>query len=368
MKVLRPVAAVVAAAFVGVALSGSAVAQNTTLTIEGVTAADNSATVNAIAGTAMSVSIQNPALGNRPYGLFAATANNAAASGWFLDTNGGTLKKPFPVVTGVATAVVEADYPPLDISPDRSANPRIKLPATGVANLSLGVPAGFTGTVYVQAVVLEASGLSTDFSNAIAVTFTNPAGAARMVVSRGAASVDAAAFGILQFSGGSPAGATFTPDPVFTNVKVDAISMLDINEFSQQFAGATADKPRAVDWHDATFGPALNNENHEYPRIVLPATPGGAPRRLLMRCFNNGVNQAFFMVVNCGDNPNTPGVDLYAIPGTTKIDSLAPTTNSWKAGTLLSPDGTIAAAIYDDSSAAVDPQRSEEHTAELQSQ
>lgn len=356
MKVLRPVASVVAATLFGVALSGSAFAQNTTLTIDGATAADNSASVNVAAGTVMTVTISNASLANRPYGLFAATANNAAGTGWFLDTNGGTLKKPFPVVTGVATSIVEADYPPLDLSPDRSANPRIKLSATGVASLSFRVPTGFTGTVYFQSAVLESSGTSTDFSNAITVTFAAAGTAARMVVSRGAANVDAATFGILQFSGGSPAGATFTPDPVFTNVKVDGISMLDINEWASHVSGVTLDKPRAVDWHDATFGPALNNENHEYPRIVLPATTGGAPSRLLMRCFNNALNQAFFMIVNRGDNPNTPGVDLFAVPGLTKTDSITPTLNSWKGGLLLSPDGTVAAAIYDDSSGAIDPQ------------
>lgn len=353
MKPFRAVMAIV----VGLGLADAARAQNTSLTIDGTTSTDNTGAVTVKAGTTMSVTIDNATLANRPYGLFGATANTGANTGWFLTTNGGTSKKPFPLLTGVATSVVEADYPPLDISPDRSANPRIKLNGSGSVTLNFRVPAGASGTLILQAAVLESSGTSTDFSNAITVTFAAPGNAAKMIVSRaaGTGNADAVAFGVLQFSGGAPSGATFTANATFPNVKVDGISIADINEWCTHQSGTTVDRAREVDFVDGTFGPTLNNDNHEYPRINLPATTGGAPARVLMRCYDNVSLEGFFMVVNRGSNPNTVGQDMFAVPGTRFKDSLNTALNSWKGGILVSPDGTRAAAIYDDSSTLIGP-------------
>ena len=352
MKPLRAVLATTAS----LALAAGAMAQTTTLTVNGVTAPDNTGAVTVPASTTMSVTITNATFPNRTYGLFGATANTGVNPGWFLATNGGTGKKPFPLLTGVATAIVEADYPPLDISPDRSSNPRIKLDGSGSVTLNFLVPNNASGSMILQAAVLETSGTSTDFSNAITVTFAAPGNAARMVVSRAASAgtVDTVAFGVLAFSGGSPADATFTPDTTFTNIKVDGISLADINEWTTHQSGTAADKAREVDYVDATFGPALNNDNHEYPRINLPPAAGGVPKRVLMRCYDNGTLEGFFMVVNRGDNPNVAG-DVFAIPGTRFKDSVNTALNSWKGGILVSPDGTRVAAIYDDSSAGINP-------------
>ena len=352
---LKPFCAL-ATLVMGAALSSAALGQTTTLTVNGVTASDNSGTVTVKAGTTLSVTITNAAMVNRPYGLFGATANTGAGTGWYLATNTvpNPDKNPFPMLTGVATSVVEADYPPLDITPDRSANPRIKLGGSGSVTLTFKVPVGSTGTQFLQAAVLESSGTSTDFSNAIAVTYAAPGNAARMIVSRSTTSVDAAAFGVLQFSGGSPTGATFTADSTFTNIKVENIALADINEWATHQLGNVADKAREVDFFDATFGPTLNNDNHEYPRLNLPAA-GAVSARVLMRCFDNVTQEAFFLVVNQGDNPNKVGIDLFAVPGTRFKDSVTPTANSWKGGILVSPDGTRAAAIYDDSSGSINP-------------
>ncbi|MBL8841223.1 MAG: hypothetical protein JNL90_06790 [Planctomycetes bacterium] len=338
---------------IAVALPGAAFGQNSTLTINGTTASDNSSTVDVPAGTTMTVTIANATLAGRPYGLFAATANNAAGTGWFLDENGGTSKKPFPVVTGVATSIVEADYPPLDVSPDRSANPRMRLDITGNVTLNLKVPSTASGTIYLQAVALESSGTSTDFSNAIEVNFVAPGTAARAVVSQSATSANAVQFGVLEFTGGDVNGATFSAVSGLSNIIPDGISMADINEWATHQTGTTADKAREVDWRSATFGPALNNDHHDYPRIQLPAAAGGVPARQLLRCFDNVTGEGFFLVVNQGANPNTPGTDVFAIAGTRKQDVSATTTNQWKGSILVSPDGTVAAGIYDDT--ASDP-------------
>jgi hypothetical protein len=345
-------------AVAGLAMAGAAAAQTTSLTVNGVTSSGNTGAVTVPDGTTFSVTISNATLPNRTYGLFGATANTGVDPGWFLATNTvpNPDKLPFPLLTGVATSVVEADYPPLDIFPDRSSNPRIKLNGSGSVTLNFRVPTGATGTLILQAAVLESSGTSTDFSNAITVTFAAPGNASRMVVSRAAAagSVDAVAFGVLQFSGGSPAGATFTADSTLTNIKVDGISLADINEWATHQQGTALDKAREVDYVDATFGPALNNDNHEYPRVNLPPVAGGVPARVLMRCYDNVSLEGFFMVVNRGDNPNVAG-DVFAIPGTRFKDTVNTALNSWKGGILVSPDGTRAAAIYDDSSAAINP-------------
>ncbi len=349
---MKPLCAV-AAAFACVALPGAAVAQNSTLTINGTTASDNSSTLDVPSGTTMSVTISNPSLAGRPYGLFAATANNAAGTGWFLDENSGTNKKPFPLVTGVATSIVEADYPPLDISPDRSPNPRLRLDVSGNVTLNFRIPSALTGTIYLQAVALESSGTSTDFTNAVEVNFVAPGAAARAVVSQSAVGVNAVQFGVLQFSGGNPNGATFTAVSGLSNIIPDGISMADINEWATHQSGTAADKPREVDFRDATFGPALNNDNNEYPRILLPAASGGVPQRELLRCFDNVTGEGFFLVINKGANPNTPGVDVFAVTGSRKKDLSAATTNQWKGSILVSPDGIVAAGIYDDT--ASDP-------------
>ena len=348
---MKPLCAV-AAAFACVALPGAAFAQNTTLTINGATNSDNSSTVDVPAATTMTVTIANSALAGRPYGLFAATANNAAVTGWYLDENGGTSKKPFPVVTGVATSVVEADYSPLDISPDRGSNPRVRLDINGNVTLNFKVPSTASGTLYLQAVALESSGTSTDFSNAIEVNFVAPGTAARAIVSQSTTTVNAVQFGVLEFSGGDVNGATFTAVSGLSNIIPDGISMADINEWATHQSGTTADKAREVDWRSATFGPALNNDNNEYPRIQLPAA-GSVPERELLRCFDNVTGEGFFLVINRGDNPNTPGTDVFGITGTRKRDNSAPTTNQWKGSIVVSPDGTVAAGIYDDT--ASDP-------------
>lgn len=337
----------------GLALAGVAPAQTTTLTVNGATAADNSATVDVPAGTVMSVTIANATLAGRPYGLFGATANNGAPSGWFLDTNGGTLKQPFPMVTGIATSVVEANYPPLDLLPDRASNPRIRLGLTGTVTLNFKVPSAFSGTIYLQAAGLESDGTTTDHSNAVEVNFTAPGASARAIVSQSATSVNAVQFGALEFTGGDPTSASFTQFAEFANVLPDAISMSDINEWGTHQGGAATDRARSIDWVDATFGPSQDVDNHEYARLTLPAAAGGIPRRSLLRCYDNVTQEGFFAVINLGENPNTPGVEMFSIPGTRFRDAAAPTVNQWKGSILVSPDGTRAAAIYDDT--ATDP-------------
>ena len=147
MKVLRALAGIVA----GVALCASAVAQNTTLTVNGQTASDNSTVVDVVAGTRMRVEIENTSNALRPFGLFAALAEDGSNTGWYLTASGAD--KPLPIFTGVSTAKVEADYG-VDIFPDRAGSPYIKLDANGRVVINFNVPAGLSGTVYLQAVVL----------------------------------------------------------------------------------------------------------------------------------------------------------------------------------------------------------------------
>jgi hypothetical protein len=352
---------VLLAVLAGASFAASAVAQNTSLAINGATAGDNSAQVSVVEGTTMTFEVSNPGTPNRPYGIFGALANNGAASGWFLIASGP--KRPFPVVTGVSTSLVENDYG-VDIFPDRSGSPGVRLNANGDATLSLRVPTGMAGrTYFFQAVVLPAGLTSTDFSNAVEVDIVAPGSAGRLLVSQSATSVDAVQFGVLQWSGGDPRTAAFTAAAGLTNVRPDPIALGDINEWNSHFSTA-ADKPRDVEWRSATNRPRLNNDNHEYARVSLPALAGvdgqfgtadDVPPREMLRCFDVTAQEAFYLVINKGPNPNTPGVDFFAVPGTRKKDSLTATLNSWKAAMIVSPDGSRAAAIYDDSAAAINP-------------
>ncbi len=365
MKVLHAVVAAVVAIVAGVSFAGSASGQNTVLKVNGATATDNSALVSVVAGTNLTFEVSNAAAANRPYGIFGALANNGATTGWFLVQSGGG-KNPFPIITGVPTAVVEAAYG-VDIVPDRSGNPNVKLNASGYVSLTVKVPSNLAGsTIYAQAVTLPVGSSTPDASNAVTVNFVAAANAARMLVSHSnplATPVDQdhVEFGVLEFNGGDPTLATFSvPDTTLTNIKPDTIAFGDMNEWTSQFS-SVADKARAVDWKSNQFGPAFNNDNHEYGRISLPrlAGPDGlfdtaddVPPRDLMRCYDNVTFEGFFLVINKGDNPYTPGTDYYPIPGTRKKDSITTTLNSWKVVCQVSPDGSRLAAIYDDSSAA----------------
>jgi hypothetical protein len=347
--------------FVALGLGGTALGQNTALTINGQTATNNLTTVNATAGSTLTVKIDNTGQVNRLYGLFCALAHNANSnSGWYLDVSGG--KKPFPVATGVATSVVEANYPPVDIVPDRPFNPNFKLDAGGHLTLSFLVPIGIVGTYYFQAVVLKTgSTTQTDLSNAVAVTFGAPTTAARIacsVATAGNPQVDHAQFGILEFTNGTPSSGVFTGDPVLLDIKVDAIAMGDMHPWALHSVNGTgavnSRRPRDFDWQSAKM-PALNVDNYDYGRVELPplagadgilGTPDDIPARSIMRCFDNVSSEGFFLIVNKGPNPNSPGVDFYVIGR--KKDSLSASTNSWKIVTAFSPDGSRMSAIYDD--------------------
>lgn len=354
MKVLRAVLPGV----VALLMATTAAAQNTSLIIDGVTAGDNSATVNVAAGATITIVIANASTPNRPYGLFGALNNNGNAVGWYLAPT--MTKKPFPVVTGVATSLVENDYG-VDIFPDRSSNPNVRLGPSGSVTLTLRVPNSASGTMYFQAVTLPQGSSTTNFSNAIRVNYVAAANAARLLVSQSATSVDAVQFGVLQWNNGDPRTATFAPTAGLTNIRPDAIVTGDVSEWISHFTSAGADKPRDVDWRSATFGPALNNDNHEYHRVSLPRLPGvdgqfgtndDIPARDLMRCYDNVTLEGFYLVVNKGPNPNTPGIDFFAIPGTRFRDTVNNALNSWKVALQVSPDGSRAASIYDDSSTA----------------
>ncbi len=349
----------------GVTLGGSALGQNSSLTINGATAVDNSAITNVVVGATMTLKVSNPAAANRPYGIFGALANNGATTGWFLvqDLNG---KKPFPIVTGVPTLVVENAFG-IDIVPDRSGNPNLRLDANGDVILTLNVPSSIVvgSTLYVQAVTMPGGSTTPDASNAVTATFVASTTAARMLVSQSSVDQDHVQFGVLSFNNGDPGSASFSlPDPTLADVKPDKLSMGDVNEWTTHF-DAAADKAREVDWRSNTFGPALNNDNHEYHRITLPPLPGSdglfgtsddVPPRELMRCYDNATKEGFFLLINKGPNPNAPGADFYPIPGTRKKDSISTSLNSWKVAVQVSPDGSRFSAIYDDFSTIIDPQ------------
>lgn len=345
------------------ALAGTAHGQVTALTINGQTNTNNSTTLTATTGSTLTVKIDNTNQPNRPYGLFVGVANNGANTGWFLAVSGGG-KKPMPVVTGVATAVVEANYPPVDLSPDRPFNPNIHLDSGGHLTVSFLVPNTVVNqTYYFQAVVLKTgSTTATDVSNAIAVNFSPPTTAARIVCSvatAGSPQQDHAGFGILQFTNGNPSSGVFTADPVLLDIKVDAIAMGDMAPWSLHSINGTGGNRRARDvgWQSNKV-PAFNADNYDYGRIELPPLPGNdgvlgtsddIPPRSVMRCYDNFSQEGFFLIVNKGPNPNTPGVDFIVIGR--KKDSV-PVNNSWKIATAFSPDGSRMSAIYDDSGSA----------------
>ena len=362
---LRAAAGFVAA----LALAGTAFGQTTALTINGQTAGNNQLTLNATVGSTLSVKIDNVAQANRPYGLFVALEDNNATTGWYLAVNGGG-KKPMPVVTGVATSVVEANYPPVDISPDRPFNPNVHLDSGGHLNVSFLVPNSVVGQTYTfQAVVLKTgSSTATDVSNAIAVTFGAPTTAARVVCSLATAGSptfsDHAGFGILQFTNGTPSSGVYTADPVLLDIKVDSIAMGDMNPWALHSINGNSGsrRPRDVGWQGSKV-PAFNADNYEYGRIELPPLPGSdgilgtsddIPARSVMRCYDNVSQQGFFLIVNKGPNPNVPGVDYYVIGR--KKDTLTPTANSWRIALAFSPDGSRMSAIYDDTGVGITPQ------------
>ncbi|HET6162870.1 MAG TPA: hypothetical protein VFG37_04340, partial [Planctomycetota bacterium] len=351
------------------ALAGTALGQTTALTINGQTAGNNTTTLNATVGSTLSVKIDNVAQANRPYGLFVALANNGANTGWYLAVNGGG-KKPMPVVTGVATSVVEANYPPVDISPDRPFNPNVHLDSGGHLNVSFLVPNGVVGQTYTfQAVVLKTgSSTVTDVSNAITVTFGAPTTAARVVCSLATAGSpnfqDHAGFGVLEFTNGTPSSGVYTADPVLLDIKVDAIGIGDMSQWALHSVngnGTNNRRPRDVTWQ-SNKAPAFNADSYEYGRVELPPLPGNdgvlgtsddIPPRSVMRCYDNVSQEGFFLIVNKGPNPNTPGVDFIVIGR--KKDS-TPVNNSWKVATTFSPDGSRMSAIYDDTVVATTPQ------------
>jgi hypothetical protein len=334
----------------GLAFAGSALGQTTTLAINGVSSNDNSASVNVAINTTMTITLTDTPQPNRTYGLFAAIANNAAPTGWFLAASGGG-KKPFPITTGVATSIVETNYS-TDIFPDRQSSPLIHLDATGKATLNFNIPSNANGqTFYFQAVVLKSgSTTQTDLSNAVTVNVGAPVTSARMVVSvatAGTPPTDHALFGILSFNNGDPTSANFVPDGTFLDIKVDNINLSDIHPWalhSLNGASGTARRPRDFEWASGTV-PALNNDNWDYGRIELPPVTGGVPARSLMRCYDNVSQEGFFMVVNKAPNPNTPGVDYFAVGR--KKDTVNPSSNSWQPSLAFSPDGTRMAAFFD---------------------
>jgi len=360
---LRAAAGLVAA----LALAGTALGQTTALTINGQTSSNNTLSVSATVGSTLTVKVDNVAQANRPYGLFVALANNGANTGWYLAVNGNG-KKPMPVATGVATAVVEANYPPVDISPDRPFNPNLHLDSGGHLNLSFVIPKNIVGqTYYFQAVVLKTgSTTATDVSNAIAVTFGAPTTAARVVCSlatTGSPKQDHAGFGVLEFTNGTPSSGVYTADPVLLDIKVDSIAMGDMNPWALHSINGTGANRRARDvgWQGNKV-PAFNADNYEYGRVELPPLPGNdgtlgtsddIPARSVMRCYDNVSQEGFFLIVNKGPNPNTPGEDFYVVGR--KKDSI-PVNNSWKIATAFSPDGSRMSAIYDDTAVATTPQ------------
>ena len=346
MKRLRAAAGLV----FGLAFAGSALGQTTTLAINGVSSNDNSASVSVAINTTMTITLTDLPQPNRTYGLFAAIANNAAPTGWFLAASGGG-KKPFPITTGVATSVVEANYS-TDIFPDRQSSPLIHLDATGKATLKFNIPSNANGqTFYFQAVVLKSgSSTQTDLSNAVTVNVGAPVNAARMVVSvatTGSPPSDHALFGILSFNNGDPTSAQFVPDGTFLDIKVDNINIGDIHPWalhSTNGASGTSRRPRDYEWASGTVA-ALNTDNWDYGRVELPPAAGGVPARSIMRCFDNVSQEGFFMIVNKAPNPNTPGVDFYSVGR--KKDTVNPTNNSWQPSVSFSPDGTRMAATFD---------------------
>src|SRR5262249_12746881 len=132
---------------VALGLAGTALGQNTALTINGQTAGNNTTSLNATAGSTLTIKVDNVAQANRPYGLFVGLANNGATAGGSLPAGGGG-KKPMPVAPGVAPAVVEANSPPVDISPDRPSNPNLHLDALGHLVVSFLVPNTVVGTTF----------------------------------------------------------------------------------------------------------------------------------------------------------------------------------------------------------------------------
>jgi hypothetical protein len=311
----------------GLAIAGSALGQTTTLAINGISSNDNSASVNVPVSSTMTITLSDPSQASQTYGLFAAVANTGAPNGWYLAISGGG-KKPFPITTGVATSIVEANYG-TDISPDRGSSPLIHLDATGHATLNFLVPPSAVGlTFYFQAVVLKKGTISsTDLSNAVTVNIGAPTNSARCVVSvatAGSPQQDHAQFGILSFNNGDPTSATFTPDGTFVDIKVDLFNLGDMHPWALHSVNGTmpgARRPRDFDW---ATGPTagLNCDNEDYVKVEVPPSAGAdgilgtsddVPARTIMRCYDNVSQEGFFMIVNKGPNPNNPGVDFWAI-------------------------------------------------------
>jgi hypothetical protein len=363
---LRAAAALVA----GLVVAGVANAQNTTLTVDGVTAGDNSGAVNVKIGATTTVKIHATSGSSRPYGLFGATANNAAATGWYLKKNAGTGKKPWPVVTGVATTAVEAAFAPLDIVPDRGSNPRIHLDANGDVTLVFRVPSTTTaGTViYYQAVSLPVGSNTPNYSNAITVTYVAATKAASLLVSQSATDSNHVQLGTLAFNATDPRPATFTPEPStkLGNLQPDSCTLGDTNQWSSRFAASSVlRKGRSIDFQSLKNGPAVNQDNYEYARVMLPALPGAngifgdsddIPTRTLMRCLDNVTTEALYVLVNRGSNPNQPGTSFYGFDKLRSKNSTSPaTTDAFKQGIAVSPDGSRAAVIFADSNTAIAP-------------
>ncbi|MFO0981556.1 MAG: hypothetical protein U1E76_07345 [Planctomycetota bacterium] len=302
--------------------------QAPTLTINGITSNVNGAVVDTPFGSRIVVEIADVGNANGSYALAGAFAHNANSVGWWL-AQAGTYPfiKPWPLLTGIPTSVIEAEYQ-TDLYPDSSGAPFIKLNAQGRATLIYQIPSkdhfppGFTASVFFQAVTRDAQS-NLDVTNGLELFIHAASLSGRLTLARGTvggADNLSVEIGTLRFDG-DPSGATYTRDLTgpFDTGDVAATGFF---ELIKNEASDTGNLTSFQAW--SRLGVGRYRENANFARLVIPAAtaPGGKaiPARDLFRIADLTQSTSGFLIVNQGENPNTPGVRAFLVPGSMRSD------------------------------------------------
>src|SRR5262245_48344738 len=337
-----------------------AFAQAPKLTINGVTSDTNGAQADVPFGSRLVVEIDDTLNPNGRFAFAGALDHNSLSVGfWLRQKQSPPFTQPWTLVTGIPTSLIEAEYS-VDIVPDVSGSPLVHLNGSGKAVLVYQVPAFPPGTpnfsVFLQAVTRDAQG-QLDVTNGIEIMLHEATLGASFTVARGPALEDYRV-GKVSFVG-NPTTATYT-DVVpgsFHTLSIGAVGFFELIR-AEDVTSPTLDLTSVDSVNRNKVG--RYRENEEFQRITIPAatTPTGQsiPARDLYRVRDTVNSLTGFLIVNHGENPNTPGVRAFAVAGSFRQDKETPSLEYYLPEVLIARDNLHAFVGTVDSNPAVPKQ------------
>jgi hypothetical protein len=336
------------------ALAGSAFAQAPTLTINGVTSSTNGAQVDVPFGSRIVIEIADVTAPNGNYAFLGALNHNSKSTGfWLSQQTVPPFIKPWTLLTGIPTADIEAKYS-VDIFPDTKGSPNVRLDSSGKALLVYTVPSFSSSTppfsVFMQAVTRDSQNVL-DVSNGLELKLHAASINASYTLARGA-DQDTFAIGSLSFQT-DPSAATYSQlfagpfdvlvisasgfFPLIKNEAIDdSLNLTSFESFGRNKVGRY-------------------RENPDFNRIWIPAVTSDGktiPARDLYRIRDKGSLLSGFMIVNQGENPNTPGQKVFFPVGSMRQDPNDPTNiNYYQRDVLIGWDGVHACVATTDTNA-----------------